>query len=113
MSQDMDADLADDLALDQPTAADAVDDIDSLDVEGYDEGDTYTDDLGDEDLAVGDAMSGDDAAYADVDEGDTDTFADEMDVESGSDAMAVWEAFEDEVADGLDAADTDEFLARI
>ncbi|WP_024302736.1 hypothetical protein [Pseudogulbenkiania sp. MAI-1] len=50
----------------------------------------------------------DDDAFAEA------AFSDEFDSDAGDDyAMEAWSAFEEELADGLDAADNDEFLGRI
>jgi hypothetical protein len=87
----------------------------------------------DEDLGVqspfdeGDAGDGFDEAIEAADDADAasaadfaeeDGFAaDEFDMAEGeadgTDDMAVWNAFEEEIADGLDAADGDEFLGRL
>lgn len=70
-----------------------------------DQGDGFVDeyltsaDLGADPIDAGDA--GDEAQWAES--GD----------DAGTDDMAVWNAFEQEVADGLDAADEDEFLSRV
>lgn len=55
--------------------------------------------------------------FSDGDAGDFDGSGDRYDaggdgIDGGGD-MALWNAFEDEVADGLDAADEDEFLGRL
>ena len=63
--------------------------------DGFDSADDEAGDRGDA-LDFGD---GDDAG--DLGEGD------------GLDDMALWNAFEEEIADGLDAADEDEFLGRV
>jgi hypothetical protein len=101
-----------DQPFDQLSDSDVMDDTDALDAagEGYDSGDDGFDEgeaSGDEFIdemspaASGDAFEGDDA-------GDLgDAFGE------GVDDMAVWNAFEEEIADGLDAADDDEFFGRL
>ncbi len=86
--------------------ADALDEMgsDSASDDGFDEGDAgdgFTDEFDAAD--VGDSMeaSGDDLG-ADF------AFSDGAD-----DDAALWDAFEEEVADGLDAGDEDEFLGRL
>lgn len=72
--------------------------------EGDDQGDGFTDEMSAADQA--------DADTSDTFEGDSASdLGDEFG--EGADDMAVWNAFEEEVADGLDAGDTDEFLARL
>lgn len=75
-----------------------------------DPGDGYgADPFADEyDAASGDEMSGDEADAMD------DTAIDLEDgAAEGVDDMALWNAFEEEVADALDAADDDEFFGRL
>jgi hypothetical protein len=67
----------------------------ALDVDEGDQGDGFADDL------------------AAADFGDGTNFSDGADLGDGADDMAVWNAFEEEIADGLDAADEDEFLGRL
>ena len=65
------------------------------------------DELSETDLAA-DEMAVD---AGDVEAESGDVFTEEF--EADADAMAAWDAFEIEIADGLDAADTDKFLGRI
>lgn len=73
-------------------------DGDSLEVDGAGDDFASTDEAGDSGDAL-DFASGDEAG----DLGESD----------GLDDMALWNAFEEEIADGLDAADEDEFLSRV
>jgi hypothetical protein len=66
-----------------------------------DQGDGFSDELSSGDSS--DAFEGDSAADADLG----------ADLGDDADDMSVWNAFEEEVADGLDAADEDEFLGRL
>jgi hypothetical protein len=70
---------------------------------------------GDEFDALADGLAGGDALDAgDVLQDELDAAGDGFDaLDEGVDAMALWDAFEEEVADGLDAADEDEFLGRV
>jgi hypothetical protein len=94
-------------------ADDSLDSLDSLENEGFEEGDAYEADMGDESLAASDASEdfGEEDAHADL--GDEETEGFELDMAAGADALEVWNAFEDEIANSLDALDTDEFIGRI
>jgi hypothetical protein len=98
--------------MDQPFDSDVMDEADALEgeadgLEGADDafednessGDEFVDEMSPP--ASGDAFEGDGA------EDLGDAFGE------GGDDMAMWNAFEDEVADGLDAADDDEFFGRL
>jgi len=106
MDRPFDSDLMDEAedaaAMDEDIGAQApFDEGDAGD--GFDDAMASADDAeaGDGDLAEDDAFSADEARFAE-DLG-----------EDGVDDMAVWNAFEEEIADGLDAADDDEFLGRL
>ncbi len=98
--------------MDQPFDSDVMEDTDALDAagdaldsgDGFDgaesSGDEFVDEMSPA-VASGDAFDGDGAD----DLGDA--FGD------GADDMALWNAFEEEIADGLDAADDDEFFGRL
>ncbi|MBU3056554.1 hypothetical protein [Pseudomonas indica] len=108
MSQQFDEDVMDELAADIPAAADEMDE--GLDMEGFEEGEAY-------DEAMGDALE-DEADFAD--EAIDEAFAlDEYDAGDGfDDADAydeanLFDAFEDMMADALDADDADEFFGRL
>jgi hypothetical protein len=107
----------------RPFESDDIDELDAIDAgsedapaqatfDEADAGDGFSDDLdaGDSFADAIDAgdVDGVDAAFqgdaaADLGDGFTE----------GADDMAVWNAFEEEVADALDAADDDEFLGRL
>lgn len=102
--------------MDNPFENDVMDEADGADAldaasadEGFDEGDAGDgfDSFDSFDDAQGDAA--DDLAVAGADFGDA---LGEGPADGGDD-LALWDAFEDEVADGLDAADEDEFLGRL
>jgi hypothetical protein len=99
--------------LDKLDATEAADDLSPQ--SPFDEGeggDVFEDQLDAGDAAAdafeagdGDAGEGEYAGDASLELGDG--------FEEGADDMAVWNAFEEEVADALDAADDDEFLGRL
>ena len=101
-----------------PFDTDTMDETLALDDDAGDGGDAQSFEDGDQgDGFDHEAASADDA---DVDDPDpADDFEGESTVDLGDgfaqgvDDMAVWDAFEEEVADGLEAADTDEFFARL
>ncbi|MDH4555942.1 hypothetical protein E8F11_12295 [Pseudomonas sp. BN417] len=109
MSQQFDEDVMDELTADIPAAADELDE--GLDMEGFDEGEAY-------DEAMGDALE-DEADFAD--EAIDEAFAlDEYDAADGFDESTdeydeteLLDAFEDVMADALDAGDADEFFGRL
>lgn len=97
--------------MDNPFDSDVMDESDALDSmtddtdaaqDVFDEGDAGD---GFEELGDGFEDAGDDDLDVAADSGDS--FGD------SADDMAVWNAFEEEIADGLDAADEDEFLGRL
>jgi hypothetical protein len=104
MNGPFDTDTMDEtLALD-----DAADDMDAMDdFDADDQGDGFAHEAESADDA--DALAAtDDAAREGDDASDlAEPFGD------GVDDMAVWSAFEQEIADGLDVADADEFFARL
>jgi len=61
----------------------------------------------------GDHLADDLSATDSGDEFQGDDIDSAGDFGDGTDDMAVWNAFEEEIADGLDAADEDEFLGRL
>jgi hypothetical protein len=67
--------------------------------------DAFEDDAESADFADGTNDAGDGFEGDGVDQGDG--------FEDSADGMALWDAFEEEVADGLDAAEEDEFLGRL
>ncbi|WP_143134510.1 hypothetical protein [Burkholderia ubonensis] len=95
-------------AMDEPFDGDVADEADTTDetdaFERFDEQSA--------DASFGDESFDESSDFAvDAQEGDAgDDLADEMD---GVDDMALWNAFEEELADGLDAADDDEFIGRL
>ncbi|CAL95076.1 hypothetical protein [Azoarcus olearius] len=77
---------------------------------GFDEaGSDYGGDEAEVDL-FGDGTPGADPFAGDSASDGSDAMADEAE---GADDTALWDAFEDEIADGLDAGDDDEFLGRL
>ena len=101
--------------MDNPFESDVMDDSDAMGA--VDEGDGA--DAGGnafDEIDAGDGFDGFDAGadLGDMESGDAQSF-DHAEAAFGDDgdAMAVWDAFEEEVADGLDAATEDEFLGRI
>src|SRR5262249_32599802 len=114
MSESSDTDVMQDPLADSPPSPfdQGEDAVDSLEAEGFEEGDSYSEDMGDE--FAGDADLGADVADelgADFAEsGSGDSYEVDVADYSDADAMAAWNAFEEEIADGLDAADDDEFL---
>lgn len=97
MNQPFDSDVMDEMDGNQ----DAMDEM-AQNAEGFEEGDSFADAMGDEFDASGDDFAGDLSG---------DEFSD--DFEDAPNAGGALAAFEEELADGLDAADTDEFLSRI
>ena len=97
MNQPFDTDVMDEMDSNQ----DVMDEMEQS-AEGFDEGDSFADAMGDEFDSAGDDFSGDLAG---------DEFSDNF--EEAPNAGSALTAFEEELADGLDAADTDEFLSRI
>lgn len=90
---------------DNPFDSELMDEGDALDAAVEEGGADASFDSGDGfEEADGDAFSGDEA-IDDFETGDG--------FDQDGDAMSAWDAFESEVADGLDAADEDEFLGRI
>ncbi len=84
----------------------AADGLDDNAFEAADAGDGFEqadDELAFTDDAADEAESAD--AFDEAASGDS--------FEEGADEMALWNAFEEELADGLDAADEDEFLGRL
>ncbi|WP_454742951.1 hypothetical protein [Cupriavidus necator] len=74
----------------------------------FDEGDAG-DEFSDDQFEAADEFSADELAGDEADAmGDS-----AMDLGGEVDDMALWNAFEEEVADGLDAADDDEFIGRL
>lgn len=110
MSQSLQTDEMQTLG-DQPTAAfdDAEDslDQDSLGLDDFEEGEAYDDALGDE----ADLFD----AYDDEldDAGNEALAADAGEEEQADQVEAAWSAFADDIADALDAEQTDEFLSSI
>ncbi|UJP06073.1 MAG: hypothetical protein LZF61_03610 [Nitrosomonas sp.] len=97
MNQPFDGDVMDEMDGGQ----DALDEMEQS-ADGLEEGDDFADAMSDEFDAAGDDFSG---------ELSGDEFSDGFeDAPNTGGALA---AFEEELADGLDAADTDEFLSRI
>ena len=90
-----------------PFETDAIDESEAF--ESTEEGDAPFDAMAEGDAF--DAMAGDMAEDL-AGEESADALGESLFAEEG-DAMALWDAFEEEVADGLDAADEDEFLGRI
>ncbi|KVZ03180.1 hypothetical protein [Burkholderia ubonensis] len=94
--------------MDEPFDGDVADEADTTDetdaFERFDEQSA--------DASFGDESFDESSDFAvDAQEGDAgEDLADEMD---GVDDMALWNAFEEELADGLDAADDDEFIGRL
>lgn len=97
MDQPFDRDMMDEMDSDQ----DVMDEMDHG-TEGFEEGDSFVDAMGDEFDAAGDDLSSEMSA---------DEYSDGYDAETNPGNALT--AFEEELADGLDAADTDEFLSRI
>jgi hypothetical protein len=101
--------------MDNPFESDVMDDSDALGA--VDEGDGA--DAGGnafDEIDAGDGFDGFDAGsdLGDMEGGDEQSFGHaDGSIGDDGDAMAVWDAFEEEVADGLDAATEDEFLGRI
>jgi len=96
---------------DETYAADSIDATDELDAAVGDGFDVDELDHGDHDgdslfqPTSADALEGDSLDADAIDAGDE--YAEDVD------DAAVWNAFEEEIADGLDAADEDEFLGRL
>jgi len=102
-----------------PFDSDGIDDLEAAEAtqpqSPFDEGDA-----GD---GFQDELEGGDGFEDAFDAGDSDAASEELEAdaavdlgegfEEGADDMAVWNAFEEEVADALDAADDDEFLGRL
>lgn len=95
--------------MDNPFDNDLMDESDAL---AADAGDAASDDNpfdegdGGDGFDAGDGFDGADGFDS------ADGFEDGMETD-GIDDMAVWDAFEEEIADALDAADEDEFLGRL
>ncbi|KWB54167.1 hypothetical protein [Burkholderia ubonensis] len=94
--------------MDEPFDGDVADEADTTDetdaFERFDEQSA--------DASFGDESFDESSDFAvDAQEGDAgEDLADDVD---GVDDMALWNAFEEELADGLDAADDDEFIGRL
>ncbi|KUE85244.1 hypothetical protein ASL20_29630 [Cupriavidus necator] len=107
MSDQFDNDLMEDLSLDEYASSTDYGDTadDAADHAALQSGLARTASPFDED-------GGDDAFTDETDSADM-AAAQDTDIGDHIDQMAVWNAFEEEVADGLDAADDDEFLGRL
>lgn len=100
----MNAPFDSELMEDEADAIDALDESPGASA-AFDEGDGFTDEF-----EAADLDSGDDA-FLQADAADED-LGDAFAADAGDDAE-LWNAFEEEVADGLDAADEDEFIGRL
>jgi hypothetical protein len=98
--------------MDDPFDSETTDEVDAFDAASADE----ASDAAGADFDAGEAGDDLDADGA-FDAGDALDDADGLAADDGfgdeADAAALWDAFEEEVADGLDAADEDEFLGRV
>lgn len=106
MSQSADSDDDADLGTSPGSGFDDADE--GFEAEGFEEGDHYDDAMGDEADAFEQFV--DEADNASADSGDAFEVGDEADA---GDVEAAWSEFEADIADALDAEDTEEFLSSI
>ncbi len=106
----------DDVMDDMDAASDNAAGDDGFSDDGFTDENQFTDEFEDASNSFSATDSMGDGAEAESD--NFDNFegydsGDSFDASADGDSMSAWDAFEDEIADGLDAADTDEFLSRI
>jgi hypothetical protein len=99
--------------MDRPFDSDLMDEADAADAMDEELGAQTSFDEGDAGDGFEDALAAGDAGDADLAQDDTFSTDSGDDFSEGADDMALWNAFEEEIADGLDAADDDEFFGRL